>query len=114
MPRKKKKLPIPFKIYKTARRQLIQIWHYTEKTWSEYKADSYIRDLYQAMEDAAGNHHLWRPVVHEGFEGIFFIRYKKHFIFFRQLSQGELGILSILHERMDIPSRLKEIVEEEL
>ncbi len=104
---------MPVKIYKKARRQLIQIWHYTENTWGENQADSYIRGLHRAMENAAGNRLVWRPVIHDELKGVFFIRYKKHYIFFRELSHGELGILDVLHERMDIPSRLKDMIEEE-
>jgi hypothetical protein len=36
------------------------------------------------------------------------VRSQHHYIFFRELSQGILGVISILHENMDIPSRLKE------
>jgi len=29
-------------------------------------------------------------------------------VFFRELDTGDLGVMSILHERMDLPVRLKE------
>ncbi|MBD3266959.1 type II toxin-antitoxin system RelE/ParE family toxin [bacterium] len=111
-PRNKKKHAMPIKFHPTARCQLIEIWRYTEKTWNEKQADTYIRGLYQAMENASKHHFMWRPVMHDALKGVFFIRHKKHYIFFRELSNGELGILSVLHECMDIPSRLKEIDEE--
>lgn len=38
----------------------------------------------------------------------FFSRYEHHYVFFRVLDDGNLGVMSILHERMDIPARLRE------
>jgi plasmid stabilization system protein ParE len=40
--------------------------------------------------------------------GVYFIRHQHHYVFFRELSSGELGVISILHENMDIPARLRE------
>ncbi len=38
----------------------------------------------------------------------FFSRYGHHYVFFRMLDNGDLGVMSILHERMDLPVRLKD------
>ena len=96
------------KIYSAARRRITEIWHYTDKIWGEKQADKYIRGLYRAIEEAAGNKYLWRKVKHEDVKGIFFIRYEHYFVFFRELSKGVLGVVNVLHENMDIPNRLKE------
>jgi len=42
---------------------------------------------------------------------MFYLRYRQHYIFFRVLSKGALGVLSILHEKMDLPARLREDAE---
>lgn len=96
------------KIHPSARRSIIKIWHYTDENWGEKQADRYVRGIYKAIEHAALNRHLWRAVEHEKFAGIFFIRYEHHYIFFRELNKNTLGIVSILHKRMNIPDRLKE------
>ena len=96
------------KIYPPARRRLIEIWHYTDKTWGEKKADKYIRGLFEAIDKAASSKYLWRKVAHEEMGDIFFIRYGRHYIFFRELSNGVLGVVNVLHDSMDIPNRLKE------
>ena len=44
----------------------------------------------------------------EALIGVFFIRYQHHYLFFRELSDGTLGVISILHENMDIPARLRD------
>jgi toxin ParE1/3/4 len=47
------------KIYPAARRRIIEIWHYTDKTWGEKQADKYVRGLYNAIEDAARSKESW-------------------------------------------------------
>ena len=100
------------KIYPAARRRIIEIWQYTDKTWDEKQADKYVRGLYNAAEKAAINKYLWRKVEHEDVKGLFFVRYKHDYIFFRELSKSVLNIVNVLHVKMDIPSRLKEDLDE--
>jgi toxin ParE1/3/4 len=38
----------------------------------------------------------------------YFSRYEHHYLFFRELDNGDLGVMCILHERMDVPVRLVE------
>lgn len=42
-----------------------------------------------------------------GVEGHFF-RYERHFVHWRHLSNGDIGIVTILHERMHQIDRFKE------
>ena len=100
------------KIYPNARRRIIDIWHYTDKTWGEEQADLYVQGLYKAIEKAANNKHLWRNVKHPDLKDIFFLRYEHHYVFFRDLSKDVLGVINVLHESMDIPNRLKEELDE--
>lgn len=60
------------KIYPPARRRIIEIWQYTDKTWGEKQADRYVRGLYKTIEKAADSKHLWRQVEHKEAKGIFF------------------------------------------
>ena len=100
------------KIHPNARRSIKDIWRYTEKTWGEDQANAYVQGLYQAVYKIADDRRLWRPVPHEHTQNIFFTRYKHHYIFFRALSTGQLGIVSVLHEKMNIPSRLKDDLDQ--
>jgi hypothetical protein len=45
---------------------------------------------------------------HEEIAEIFFVRYEHHYVFFRELTKGVLGVVNVLHENMDIPDCLKE------
>jgi plasmid stabilization system protein ParE len=74
----------------------------------EDQADSYVRGLVAAINDLSRQRRRWKPVRDEVLTGLFFFRHRHHYIFFRELSSGTLGVISILHENMDLPSRLKE------
>jgi hypothetical protein len=38
----------------------------------------------------------------------FFFRYERHFVYWRRLSNGDIGIVTILHERMHQIERLRD------
>ncbi|MEW6144094.1 MAG: type II toxin-antitoxin system RelE/ParE family toxin [Thermodesulfobacteriota bacterium] len=97
-----------YRFFPAADRRQDEIWDYTLEKWGERKAVEYMRGMHDAISNAQKDQKLWRTLERTGFEKIFYIRYERHFIFFRVLSGGVLGIISILHERMDIPARLKE------
>jgi plasmid stabilization system protein ParE len=44
-------------------------------------------------------------------KGVYFFRHRHHYVFFRELSKKRLGVISVLHEKMDIPARLREDAE---
>ena len=97
------------KFYPLAEDQLLGIWDYTEGTWGAAQADLYIRELIDRVNQISRQRYLWRSVEDEGLPSVFFIRYQHHFIFFRELSSGVIGVIHILHESMDIPRRLRDI-----
>jgi plasmid stabilization system protein ParE len=96
------------RIYRTAKERLLEIWDYTERTWGEEQADKYVRNLIEAINRAYSARHKWRPISDNALIGVYFLRHQHHYIFFRELSSGGLGVINILHESMDIPARLKE------
>jgi len=102
---------MPAKIYPAAQERLLEIWAYTEKKWSEKQADAYVRELVAEIETVAVERHRWRPVLDEALKGVYFFRHRHHYVFFRELSKKRLGVISVLHEKMDIPSRLREDAE---
>ena len=93
-------------IYPAARRAIVEVWRYTEATWGADQADRYVRGLHAAIVAAAEQRHRWRRVRHEQAVGVFFVRHEHHYIFFRELSDGRLGVIAVLHENMDLPTRL--------
>ena len=97
-----------YRFHSSANRRLNEIWQYTVERWGEEQTEKYIRGLFAVIEDKAEKRSLWRPVREEGLSGVYYFRDEHHLIFFRELKHGELGVISILHENMDLPRRLKE------
>jgi plasmid stabilization system protein ParE len=101
------------KIYPAARERLLQIWDYTEKKWGAEQADRYVTGLIEKAHQLSLQRRDWRPMRGKSFAGIWFARHEHHYLFFREFSDGHTGVISILHENMDFPMRLKDDVERE-
>ncbi len=56
---------------------------------------------------------IGRSVTVEQHADVFVIRHQHHDLFFRELASGDIGLISVLHENMDLPARLKEECEKE-
>ena len=96
------------RISPSANQRLIEIWDYTEEKWGEEQADKYIRELSDAIHKLPSCPHTWRPVRDRALKECFYVRYRHHYIFFRKLKKDDLGVISILHENMNIPARLRD------
>lgn len=106
-----------YRFYPTADRRQDEIWGYTCEQWGAAQAEKYIRGLHGHIQELADRKRPWNPlsaslIVPPDLEiDVFFTRYEHHYLFFRELSDGTVGIMSILHEAMDIPVRLVEDLE---
>lgn len=87
---------------------LDEIYRYTRDTRGEAQAETYITGLFAAFEqiETRGVHSRTVPAEF-GVEGYFF-GYERHFVYWRHLSNGDIGIVTILHERMHQIDRFKE------
>jgi len=85
---------------------LEDIWLYTLHTWSLEQADRYHSMIIKEVDFLATHPKSGRDQHHirEGYRSS---KIKSHIIFYRIL-ESELEVIRILHERMDIPNRLKE------
>ena len=94
------------------------IWQYTVDQWGEEQAEKYIIGLHTHLQTLADKQKPWRPLPSGSLVPsdldmkVYFSKYERHHIFFRTLSKGGIGIMSILHERSDIPVRLRQDLEE--
>lgn len=88
--------------------RLDQIYVYTRDIWGEAQADRYIRGLFARFEEIAERRFPWRPVPAEfGVDG-YVCRYQQHRIYWKLLDGGEVGIVTVLHERMHQGRRFAE------
>ena len=101
-----------YRFYRAADRQQDDIWRDTASRWGEGAAELYIRGLHAHLEKLAVSPRHWRHLPPNlGFpkdveQGVFVSRYRRHYIFFRLLNDDVLGIIALLHERMDVLPRL--------
>lgn len=99
---------MPARIFPPAEARLIEIWNYTLETWGEKQADTYVADLIKAIHTLHSRRVSWKPVPDPALRGVWFVRHEHHFVFFRELSGGAIGVITILHKNTDIPARLRE------
>jgi toxin ParE1/3/4 len=91
-----------------------RIWQDTVDQWGEAQAVAYITGLHAYLQKLSENKALWRKlpgdlaVPADLKTHAFFTRYERHYLFFRELRSGKIGVMAILHDRMDIPVRLLE------
>ena len=88
--------------------RLDDIYRYRRDRWGAEQADRYITGLFAAFDRIASHGVASKPVPAEfGVDGFFF-RYVPHFVEWRKLSNGDIGIVTILHERMHQMDRFRE------
>ena len=96
------------RIQEAASWRLDEIYRYTRERWGEQQAERYLTGFFEAFERIESRGVVSRPVPAEfGVEGFFF-RYERHFVYWRRLSDGDIGVVTILHERMHQIGRLRE------
>ena len=89
-----------FRVQQAASLRIDEIYRYTLKEWGATQAEVYINGLFDAFAKVGTQEVFSRPVPADfGVDGFFF-RYEKHFVYWRYLSNGDIGIVTVLHERM--------------
>jgi len=87
---------------------LDEIYRYTRDRWGVRRADRDITELFAAFDRIESHGVASRPIPAEfGVEGYMF-RHGRHFVYWRRLSNGDIGIVTILHERMHQIDRFRE------
>jgi plasmid stabilization system protein ParE len=96
------------RVQEAAGHRLDEIYRYTRDQWGTAQADRYLTGLFEAFQKIAEHGVASRPVPAAfGVEGFVF-RYERHFVYWYRLSNGDIGIVTILHERMHQMDRFRE------
>lgn len=96
------------RIQEAASRRLDDIYRYTLEQFGAAQAARYIEGLFEAFGKIATHGVLSRPVPAAfGVDGFTF-RYESHVVYWRRLSNGDIGIVTLLHERMHQIDRFRE------
>lgn len=88
------------RVQERASHRIDDIYRYTRDRWGEAQATAYVTGLFEAFESIATHRITSRPIAAEfGVDGFYF-RYERHYVYWRYLSNGDIGIVTVLHERM--------------
>jgi len=90
--------------------RLEDIYRYTLKQFGPNQADAYLNGIFALFEDIAEKRVTWRRIPAEfGVDG-YMARYRSHFVFWKMSLNGQVAIVAVLHQRMDVGRRLREDV----
>jgi toxin ParE1/3/4 len=96
-----------FRLTNKAVEDLSPIWDYTFEVWSERQADKYYESLISNCQEITDN-----PLLGKNYNGItqnlLGMKTNRHIIFYRTLNENYVEITRILHERMDLKTRITE------
>lgn len=95
-------------ILKAAGFRLGDIYRFTLGEWGKPQADKYLHGLFQHFSDIAEERAISRPIPAELSVDGYVSRYEKHLVYWKILSTGQIGIVTILHERMHQIDRFKD------
>ena len=86
---------------------LTEIWEYTIQEWSENQNDKYFETIKCACKEIGQNPNIGK-VYTEISKNLLGLKSGKHIIFYHKISEDEIEVIRILHERMDLKNRMKE------
>lgn len=95
-----------FVLSPAARADLDEIWEYTAERWSIEQAERYIRAIVDACQALADGRRAGAAVDHVR-EGYFKLLVGSHVVFYRRPGPAETIVVRILHQRMDVATRLQ-------
>lgn len=96
------------RVQEAASVRIDEIYRYTRDRWGAAQADAYITGLFEAFERIGAGGNRSRPIPAEyGVKGYVF-RYERHFVYWKTLGNGDIGIVTVLHERMHQIDRFRE------
>ena len=94
-----------YRLSPAARADLRSIWTYTAEAWGSSQADHYILSIESACENLALERVRGRSADRYR-RGYMSFAVGSHFVFYKALDRGSIAVIRILHQRMDIHSRL--------
>ena len=99
------------RVQEAASRRIDEIYLYTRQRWGTERADAYITGLFESFDRIASGGVFSRPVPAELEVDGYFFRYERHYVYWKRLSNGDIGIVTVLHERMHRMDRFRDDME---
>ena len=101
------------RVQEAASHRIDEIYRYTRNHWGNDQAKVYISGLFKAFSRIAAHQVLSHPIPAEFEVAGFYFRYEKHFVYWKILNNGDIGIVTVLHERMHQMDRFREDLRED-
>ena len=96
------------RVQQAASLRIDEIYRYSRSRWGSAQADAHITGLFEAFDSIAAVGVASRPIPAElGVDGYLF-RYEKHLTYWKTLDNRDIGIVTVLHERMHQIDRFRE------
>ena len=99
---------VSVRVQEAASHRLDEIYRYTRDQWGPEQAERYIAGLFDAFGKIDTHEVMSRPIPAEFELDGYFFRFERHFVYWRRLSNGDIGIVTILHERMHQIDRFRD------
>jgi len=97
-----------YELSRRANGRLDEIYRYGVERWGEEPAEAYLRQLFDCFGKIARGEVRSQAIPAEfGVDG-HYCRVERHHIYWRRLGHGEVGIVTVLHEKMHRMDRFKE------
>ncbi|MEQ8904683.1 type II toxin-antitoxin system RelE/ParE family toxin [Ekhidna sp.] len=94
-----------YQLTNLAVQDLTDIWNYTFDNWSEQQADVYYQQLVTGFENITANQDIGRN--YDGItKDLYGFKVNRHIIFYRVITNELVEVTRILHERMELKSKL--------
>lgn len=97
-----------YRVQERAGHRIDEIYTYARDVWGETKAKHCIRGLFDRFEAIAARRFPWRPIPAAFEVDGYVCRHEEHFIYWRLLADGSIGIVTVLHRRMHQIERFHE------
>lgn len=91
-----------------ARNDLDEIWDYSVRHWGAAQTEQYILSIRDACAALAAGRKQGRAIddIRPGYRKL---AVGSHFVFYRLTDRGDINVIRILHQRMDVPGRLEDL-----
>lgn len=98
------------KFHPEAEIRIAEIWRFTYQQWGEEQADKYLLNIDTEIKRLCAGELIGRNYNHLEKHDIKFISCQRHYIFYTE-DEDNIFILTVLHDVMDLPIRLKDLLE---
>lgn len=96
------------RIQAAASHRLDDIFRQTRVRWGAERAERHIAAMFEAFDWIESRGVVSKPINAEfGVEGFYF-RFERHFVYWRRLANGDIGIVTVLPERMHQMDRFRD------